>query len=196
MDSLVPVLLSVIRNAQQPTILRASSLTCMGDCVEASVLALLPYLDADLVDISLSVLTLESTSSTQQRPESPDPLASTSPPPVDVDQIFEEELERLRPDHVRRHRRPEETPNPLTHSAKEQPSLRRAACFFLSCLVDALPEHPHVVDGAQLNRMVDVLQYVGQTDPDPLVQHQAQQVLESLGARDTAHKANVTRFLP
>lgn len=184
-DSLVPTLLSVIRNPQQPTIMRASSLTCLGDCVQSSVLALLPYLDSDLVELCLSILQVESRGGESISGSTED--SEATPAPVDVDKIFDEELEKLRPESVRQSRRPEETANPLTVDAKEQPSLRRAACFFIASLALANQEQS-VITTQQREQIITVMRYVGQTDMDPLVRHQAQEVLEVLGYEDTAHR--------
>jgi hypothetical protein len=68
----------------------------------------------------------------------------------------------------------DETPDAL-ETAATHPSLRRSALLLLGLLLRAAPEQ---VSPRMLARMKAVLGYLHQTDEDPLVRHNAGEVLE------------------
>lgn len=189
-DALVPPLMAVLRSQRHPTLLRASSLTILGYCVETSAVSLLAYI-SDIMEACLTLLSVES----QPAPPKADKDAEADsddemPEPVNIDQVLLEEVERLRSDEVRQKRRPEETRDPITQNPQDHPSLRRAALLFIALATRAraseeLPED--ALPMSLLDRARTVVGYVQQIDRDVLVRHQAEETLEDLGGPDTSH---------
>lgn len=68
----------------------------------------------------------------------------------------------------------DETPDAL-ETASTHPSLRRSA---LLCISNLLRANPEQMERRALRRMQAVLGYLMATDEDPLVRHNAEQVLE------------------
>lgn len=177
----------MVRQHTYPTILRASSLTIITKGIETSALAMLPYINNDLFDLCLSILSVElpmASTATEELPQDTD-----GPPPVDLDDIMAQEIERLKPDSVRKSRKPEETPAPLSGNAQLQPSLRRAALRCLTTIADANEEH-HLIDAAIRNKMVTIVSYVERVDIDAVVKIQAGETLQALQHEDLTHRTS------
>ncbi|KAL8281142.1 hypothetical protein RQP46_006500 [Phenoliferia psychrophenolica] len=131
-DDLLPALLAVLRQSDLPTPLRSSALTILATTVESAPTAMVQYADT-LADACLTLLSLES------RPLQPRRAASPPPLPTDPNSDSESNSEEEEPappqlDRNGKPKRPEETPDPHSSSAKSQPSLRRAAVLFLGLL--------------------------------------------------------------
>lgn len=172
---------------------------------------MLEYADT-LAEACLTLLSTESRPLQPRRREAP-PAAPASTTSAHSD----EELDEQTPATLGRDGKPkraEETPQPSSADAKQQPSLRRAAVLFLGLLfrtasyvaeertsssagvlqggLDGLAgrirmpgvvsvRDRSLVSGETRRRTKTVLGYVGQTDEDALVRHQAGEVLGEMG---------------
>lgn len=153
------------------TILRASTLTILATCTEASPLALLPYSET-IVDACLTLLSLESRPG--RKPE----------PPTSDDEDSEGTIkDKPRP------KRAEETPEALTLDTRH-PALRRGALLFLALQARAQRRFNEsratlktaFFPSGLLSKAKTVVQYVEDVDADELVRHQAAETLEELDA--------------
>jgi hypothetical protein len=222
-DDLIPSLLFVLRTPTLPTPLRYSALTILATAIETSPLALMSQSDL-LTEACLTLLTVESRPLQPRWREEPAlaPKAKTRRESSTSDDSDEDEHEEAPPVQLGRDgkpRRPEETPDPISHIDSKHPSLRRAAILFLGMLFRtaahlsaeaveevagydelnplgtlSMPGSGSVstkagggrTGGAVLvgrearERAKVVLRYVGETDEDSLVRHQAGEVLGEL----------------
>ena len=173
---------------------------------------MLEYADT-LAEACLTLLSIESRPLQPRRREAPPPApASTTSEHSDDEELDEQTPATLGRDG--KPKRAEETPQPSSADAKQQPSLRRAAVLFLGLLfrtasyvaeertsssagvlhggLDGLAgrirmpgvvgsSDRSLVSGETRRRTKTVLGYVGQTDEDALVRHQAGEVLGEMG---------------
>lgn len=174
-----------------------------------------------LTEACLTLLSVESRPLQPRRRDEPAPVPKVRPDNSTTDESDSEEEDEppVQLGRDGKPRRPEETPDPISHIDSKHPSLRRAAILFLGMLfrtaahlseeaVEEAAGYDEVnplgtlrmpgsgtvsvkagggrMGGAVLvekearERAKVVLRYVGDTDEDSLVRHQAGQVLEEL----------------
>ena len=183
MDSVVPALLAVLSNNEQPTILRTSAFSILASCYEQVPLALIGYSES-LLAAALTILSLES------RPMKHSVSKEGPPLQEEVEEQDQQELADLMASFnvTKPKRRPEETASPVSTDT-QHPALRRSALLFIALLAraelnarhhSASNRHQGIFPRDQTDRALTVVGYVEQVDADKLVKHQAREAIEEL----------------
>ncbi|KAI0317004.1 hypothetical protein OF83DRAFT_1276666 [Amylostereum chailletii] len=193
-DALVPPLFAVVRAAHLPTALRTSALALLGQCADATDLALVPYA-ADLADAMVHLLQIESVRAGPRPARVSGPgekgrggRDAGKPEGEDGDEDGDEDGGRKAPP-------PEEATMdsaPTAANAKFPP-FRRAALHFLALLVRAYTRRAYA-DGPGLaalrefptGRVKNTLGYVAATDADAVVRVMALEVGEAVEGLERA----------
>lgn len=155
----------MVRASHFPTVLRASAISLLAQCVNTSALAVLPY-TVEFADAMIDLLQVESVPATQRKPSrsAPDPdvkEGDKAPPATDV--------------------------QPASANAKFPP-LRRAALHFLALLTQACTRHVFETGSADrlllppglLRRAKTTLGYIVATDADDVVRVMARETVDAL----------------
>ena len=188
MDSVVPALLAVLSNNEQPTILRTSAFSILASCYEQVPLALIAHSES-LLAAALTILSLES----RPMKHSVNKEAvnkEESPLQEEVEEQDQQELADLMASFnvTKPKRRPEETASPVSTDT-QHPALRRAALLFIALLAraelnarhqSASNRHQGIFPHDQTDRALTVVGYVEQVDADELVKHQSREAIEEL----------------
>lgn len=162
---IIPPLFQVVRASHFPTVLRASAISLLAQCVKTNALAVLPY-TVDFADAMIDLLQVESVPATQRKP------TARSEPESDVKEGTEA---------------PAADEQPTSANAKFPP-LRRAALHFLALLTQACTRHVYETGSADrlllppglLRRAKTTLGYIAATDADDVVRVMARETVEGL----------------
>lgn len=185
----------VLRSSAVPTPLRTSTLTILATAVETAPVAMLNQVNL-LVDACLTILSLES------QPMAPRTRHRLPTPPASDDDDGEGAPQKAK--------RPEETLDPLSASTKHpalrraailfvgllfrqvnryaEDELERAQTMNTAPSISLFPRaqaqgrvrSSSFLSPAEVSRAATVLRYIGDTDIDALVRHQARSVLEEI----------------